>query len=132
MGEVYAATHTRWGHPLAIKLARTSMGGGTVAERAFADEIRAVAALDHPHVVRIYDQGVVPGGASGLPTGAPWLAMERARGALELPGDWDTLRRALSEVLDALGAAHAQGILHLDVKPTNVLVREDGSHALAD
>src|SRR5688500_6174723 len=112
MGEVRAATHVRWGHPLAIKLARGAIGGDPAAARALADEIRAVEALDHPIVVRIYDQGVVTAdeaGASGLAAGTPWLAMERAVGALPLPTDWERLRRALLDVLDALAAAHSSG-----------------------
>lgn len=137
MGDVYAARHARWGHSLALKLARTALADRGDAHRAFQHEVRAVAALDHPHVVRLYDQGVVTSSeamASGgrLRAGVPWLAMERAAGIVQPPKDWPTLRRVLTELLSALAAAHAHGILHLDVKPSNLLVRDDGSHALAD
>ncbi|MFF4196451.1 protein kinase [Nonomuraea sp. NPDC001831] len=95
-------------------------------------EARALARLNHPHVATIHHI-VDPGG-----DGYPWIVMELvtggsladrlARGPMT---PWETARLG-REVLSALRAAHAVGILHRDVKPANVLLREDGRSVLTD
>ncbi|WP_051695816.1 serine/threonine-protein kinase [Streptomyces sp. NRRL S-244] len=102
-------------------------------ERAIR-EARALARLAHPHVVTIHHI-VEP--AAG-PDGHPWIVMELVKGGslhdrLEsgpMPVA-DVLRLGL-DVLSALRAAHAEGVLHRDVKPANVLLRPDGSAVLTD
>ncbi|WP_219462272.1 serine/threonine-protein kinase, partial [Nonomuraea rhizosphaerae] len=95
-------------------------------------EARALARLNHPHVVTIYH--IVDSGDSGY----PWLVMELVSGGslqerLEhgpmTPQDAARLGR---EILSALSAAHAVGIQHRDVKPANVLLRPDGRSVLTD
>ncbi len=133
MGEVWAATHRRFGHLGAVKrlTAAGSRPDHTWTDSAYRDfdqEIRAIASLDHPNVVRIFDRGI----DAEL---GPWLAMERAAGPVHqvrVPTSWEALQHVLISVLQALGAAHAAGMLHLDVKPANLLVRDDGTLALAD
>ncbi|MFI7469565.1 serine/threonine-protein kinase [Nonomuraea sp. NPDC049646] len=95
-------------------------------------EARALARLNHPHVATIHHI-VDPGG-----DGYPWIVMELvtggslqdrlARGPMT---PWETARLG-REVLSALRAAHAVGIQHRDVKPANVLLREDGRSVLTD
>ncbi|MER6574894.1 protein kinase [Nonomuraea sp. NPDC001023] len=95
-------------------------------------EARALARLNHPHVATIHHI-FDPGGE-----GYPWIVMELvtggsladrlARGPMT---PWETARLG-REVLSALRAAHAVGILHRDVKPANVLLREDGRSVLTD
>ena len=128
MGEVWAAVHAPTGLPVAVKALPTLES--PALRSAFADEVRAVARLDHPHVVRVFDHGEA--GAGGpLPAGAPWLAMERAHGELRVSSGAE-LCRALQELLSALACAHARGVLHRDVKASNLLMREDGGVLLAD
>ncbi|MEU6934708.1 protein kinase [Streptomyces sp. 2RAF24] len=97
-------------------------------------EARALARLAHPHVVTIHHI-VEPAPHGG---GHPWIVMELvkggslhdrlAQGPLPIP---DVTRLGL-ELLSALRAAHAEGVLHRDVKPANVLLRPDGSAVLTD
>lgn len=124
MGEVFAATHLRSGFPAAVKLVTRERD-----REAFEREVRAVAALDHPHVVWVLDHGVTP-------EGVPWLAMQRAQGTLEtrVGAPWEDVRRALAALLDGLAHAHARGLVHGDLKPANVLLgcRRDPSAPLRD
>lgn len=129
VGEVWRAVHRATGEPVAIKV--LSWEGRTVeALRSFHNEIRAQARLDHPAIARILDHGVVtPAEATAaggfILAGCPYLVTELAElGTLsELRGhmSWEEVRRALVTLLDALGHAHARGVLHRDLKPGNVL-----------
>ncbi|MCB9684477.1 MAG: serine/threonine protein kinase [Alphaproteobacteria bacterium] len=110
-GQVLAARHAATGRPAAIKRLRS-----LVEERhllAFRREMRTIAALDHPRIVQILDVG---------DEGEPWIAMELATGTLRTVGDWTSVVRATAAVLEALAHAHGRGLLHLDVKPANVLL----------
>ncbi|MFF5085372.1 protein kinase [Actinoplanes sp. NPDC000266] len=103
---------------------------GDLRERAIR-EARAIARIDHPHVVRIFD--VVEH------EGSPWIVMElvRARSLFDVvsqdgPLEPERAARIGLDVLGALQAAHRAGILHRDVKPANVLVGANGRVVLTD
>ena len=113
------------GVPVAVKLLRPANTRPTLLE-GIRNEVRAVAGLDHPHIIWLYDQGEITEDGGGLfPVGTPWLAMEFCssgtladrRGELQ----WPLLRAVLVELLDALAHAHARGVIHRDIKPANVL-----------
>jgi eukaryotic-like serine/threonine-protein kinase len=126
MSEVWEAHDLELDRHVALKLL------GPAADRArFQREAQAVAGLSHPHICRLYDYGEVDG--------RPFMVLELLTGgSLEdrlsagrpLP-DHESARIA-SELASALGHAHAQGVLHRDVKPTNVLLDSDGTAKLAD
>jgi len=116
----------------AVKLLLDVPGAGSEARsNRLRQEAAALATLDHPRVVRVYDLGEHDG--------RPFLAMEYVPGGsladrLVADGPFppgEAVDRII-EVLDALTAAHVAGIVHRDVKPHNVLLREDGTAALAD
>jgi len=128
MGVVYAARHVRLGGRVAVKLMPPHDA------EAFLLEARVLAALTHPHVVTLYDYGVVEEPFFGVPAGAPWLAMELLT-PWTGPGpvaSWEDLRILLLSVLDALRAVHARGILHRDLKPSNLLRDATGRWKVAD
>jgi serine/threonine protein kinase len=97
----------------------------------FARERDILAALEHPHIARLYDAGVSP-------DGLPYLAMEYVRGE-KLTAWCDAHRLSVNErlnlvlqVLDALQYAHAHHVIHRDIKPSNILVNEAGYVRLLD
>src|SRR5262249_15483711 len=103
---------------------------GTAGKNKVIAEARAVAALDHPNVIAVHDVGEVKDPPELA--GTPFIVMELVVGVplrahigkrtLPMP-----LRiRWLADVAAALGAAHARGLVHRDMKPENVMIREDG------
>lgn len=128
MGVVYRARDTRLERDVALKVM------SQVLRREQGDrlrrEARALAAVNHPHIVTIHDIDEI----EGVPflvlewVGGGTLADLAGRGRLALP---EFLRIALP-IADALAAAHAHAIVHRDVKPGNVLITEDGRIKLAD
>jgi len=138
MGSVWQGVHSERRVPVAVKVMSAAALAEPVALEGFRTEVRAIARLRHPGIVRIFDQGRIDATArraagGRLEEGSPYLAMELATGGI-LPrryDDWPSLRDALGQILDALGHAHARGIVHRDLKPANVL-RCDGRLKLTD
>jgi hypothetical protein len=130
MGVVFRAHDRRLDRVVALKFLASSLATDPKALARFQRETRIVAAIDHPGVAHVY--------AVGEHAGRPYFVMpfydgetlrERsARGLVEPLA----AARLLSQIADALGAAHTQGIVHRDVKPSNVLVTTDGEVRLVD
>lgn len=134
MGVIYRAHDPAIGRQVAIKLIRADLLDGD--ERAeflarFAQEAQAAGRCAHPNIVTIHDFAVHEGN--------PFLAMEFVPGetlaeALRHEGRFAPARAVavIVQVLDALGAAHAMGIVHRDVKPANIMLLPDGRVKVAD
>jgi serine/threonine-protein kinase len=130
MGEVYRARDPKLARLVALKIVRLDGGLGTDGPARLLREARAAAALSHANVLAVFDVGEVqePAALRGL----AYIAMELVvgRSLRTYLGDEDVPieRRVgwLRDVANALGAAHAAGIVHRDVKPENVMVRHDG------
>lgn len=116
--------------PVAVKLLHPAFSVQPDSRARFESEARAAAGLNHPHIVAVHD--------SGEHDGTPYIVMERLSGrtlADELmrgPMPQARVRALLDDVLSALAAAHAAGILHRDVKPGNVLLTASGDVKVAD
>lgn len=130
--EVRSGWDRRLERPVAIKVLRSELAYDPLVRRRFGEEARAAARLSHPNVVAVFDTADPDGDEP------PYIVMER------LPGD--TLRSTLesgplpaaavrdlaAQMLSALGAGAAAGLLHCDVKPGNILATDDGRWKLAD
>ncbi|MDW8363205.1 MAG: serine/threonine-protein kinase [Myxococcales bacterium] len=132
-GLVVQATDTRLQRPVALKL-RPAVAGD---ERALT-EARMLARVEHPHVVRVHDVDVVHA-RIGSGEGELWLvAMAFVRGRsmrswlLERRRSPSEIAHVMYQVAMGLAAVHDAGLLHRDVKPDNVLVREDGVAQVVD
>jgi len=129
MGEVYLALDTELGRTLAIKILPEALASNQLRLERFIQEARAASALNHPHILTIYEIGT---------TGAThFIATEFI--------DGETLRQRISkgmklaeglevaiQTAGALASAHEASIIHRDIKPENIMVRRDGYIKLLD
>jgi serine/threonine protein kinase len=126
MGRVWRGSHRRQAVPVAVKVLNERFCTPKFAN-AFRNEARAVAQLDHPHIVVILDYGLVPQGGIGPLAGrSPYLVMDYASGGsldkIELPLPFDLVKTILLTMLDALAHAHARSVIHRDLKPGNIQI----------
>ncbi|HET7529901.1 MAG TPA: Stk1 family PASTA domain-containing Ser/Thr kinase [Mycobacteriales bacterium] len=131
MSTVYLATDTRLGRRVAVKVMQPALAEDPDFVARFNREARAAARLSHPDVVAVYDQGADDGLVflvMELVPGATLRDVLREHGRLS-PGEAVAV---MDHVLAALGAAHAAGLVHRDVKPENVLVTPDGRVKVTD
>jgi len=128
---VYRATHSTLGNAVALKVLSPALAGDEKARTRFFQEAQTASALEHAHIVRILDldedqeqffiaMEYIPGGdlKHYLESHAPLAQKD--------------ILRLLEHVGEALDYAHAKGVLHRDVKPSNILLDEEGSAKLCD
>lgn len=134
MATVYSAVDTRLDRTVAIKIMHEHLAQDEEFVSRFIREAKAAAALSHPNLVQVYDQGWNQG---GIP--AVFLVMEYIPGAtlrdhlfaVGQLGAKESLE-ILDQVLSALIYAHRGGIIHRDIKPENIMITSDGRAKLGD
>jgi predicted ATPase len=133
MGTVYLATDEYLQRQVAVKLL-TSSGLGSQGRDRLLQEARAVAQLNHPHIVTVFDAGEIQAdNPSGSPT--PFIVMEYVDGHTLNDPARTTLPAILQiavQLCEALDHAHKKGIIHRDIKPENILITPEGSAKLMD
>jgi DNA-binding beta-propeller fold protein YncE len=131
MGVVYRAYDLRLKRPVALKLVAPSLALEERFRERFARETELVMSLEHPNVIPIYDAGDLDGRfylAMRLVDGTDLASLLRDKGALE-PAPTVAI---CAQIASALDAAHARGLVHRDVKPSNVLLDSSEHVYLAD
>ena len=132
MATVYKAYDTRLEREVAIKFLRTELFGPALLEqlfKRFEREAKALARLSHFHIVKIYDYGDYED--------TPYLVMEYVPGGtlksrMGKPMAWQDAVALILPVAEGLEYAHQRGVLHRDVKPSNILITESGQPLLSD
>ncbi len=123
MGEVYLATDTRLDRQVALKVLPAESTQDADRVRRFMQEAKAASALNHPNIISVYDIGESDAGR--------FIVMELVSGrtlreVIAADNSLETFLPLSSQMAKALSAAHAAGITHRDIKPDNIMVRDDG------
>ena len=130
MGVVYRARHVRLGREVALKMVASPVLAGEAAARRFRAEVEAMAGLDHPHLMPVYECGEVDGQA--------FYTMKFVEGghlsARLRDKTWPQpdMIRLLVKVARAVDCAHRHGVLHRDLKPANIMVDAAGEPYVSD
>jgi serine/threonine-protein kinase len=130
MGEVFLAQDEASGRRVAVKFLRDYWAEPDLRSR-FSREVKTHARLEHPFIARLYEAGIHP-------CGTPYFAMEYVEGK---PLDeycrtrqcsFEERTRLFRSICEAVQYAHGRAVIHLDLKPSNILVKEDGTPKLLD
>lgn len=134
MASIYMGLDTRLDRNVAVKIMHPHLANDEEFVNRFIREAKAAAALSHPNIVAIQDQGWNEGGAPAV-----FIVMEYIDGFTlrELLHDQGALSvadvlRYMTPIVSALAEAHNRGIVHRDIKPENILISKDGRVKLAD
>ncbi len=123
MGEVWLAEDTRLKRKVAIKLLPAELTADADRVRRFEQEAQAASALNHPNIITVHDIGECEAGRFIV---MELVAGRTLRAVIAEDNSVETLLALGAQMAKALSAAHAAGITHRDIKPDNIMVRDDG------
>ena len=129
MGEVYLAADTRLDRQVALKLLPAEFTQDAERVRRFMQEAKAASALNHPNLITVYDIGESEAGRFIV---MELVAGRTLRAVIAADTSVETLLALGSQMARALRAAHSAGITHRDIKPDNIMVRDDGYVKILD
>src|SRR6267378_4296850 len=129
MGEVYLAFDTELDRTVAIKILPESLAADQQRLQRFIQEAKAASALNHPHILTIYEIGTT-GSTRFIAT--EFIDGETLRQRISKGMKLVEILEIASQAASSLVAAHAAGIIHRDIKPENIMVRRDGYIKLLD
>jgi DNA-binding SARP family transcriptional activator len=130
-GVVYRATQPNVGREVAVRVVHEHRANDPAFVRRFEPDAQAVAALEHPHVAPVYDYWREPGRAYVV---TRFLRGGSLRELIHGPGEltYERATQALEQVASALSMAHRRGVVHGDLRTSNVLFDEEGNAYLTD
>ena len=128
MSDVFIARDTRLNREVAVKVLRSDLNREQSFVTRFRKEALAAAGLSHPGIVAVYDSGETP---------APYIVMELLHGKtlrelIDGPVDPKTAIQITEGILQALAYSHANGIVHRDIKPGNIMITDQGDVKVMD
>ena len=130
MGEVYRAHDPRLGRDVAIKVLPKSSSADPTAIARLQSEARAASALNHPHILTIYDIGQVDSTSHFI--AMEYIEGETLRARLHQDVALDKRLEYLIQIGDGLAKAHEANIVHRDLKPDNIMINTDGYAKILD
>ena len=131
MGTVWKARDTERGEVVALKIVHPHLAEDADYIARFEREVEVARRIESPYVVKVFGYGTREG--------VPYMAMEYVEGQSLRdrlrsggPMTWEQAKPVVRQVAEGLGAAHEAGVIHRDVKPSNILMTKDGTAKLAD
>ncbi|MGO9819872.1 MAG: serine/threonine-protein kinase [Solirubrobacteraceae bacterium] len=131
VGVLYRARQLRLDRPVALKLVEPEVARDPVVRERLRREARAVASIDHPNVVPLYEAGEEDG---TVYIATRWIEGTELGALIHDEGPLDPVRaaRTAAQIAGALDTAHGKGLVHRDVKPSNVILTDEGHVYLTD
>lgn len=132
MGNVYKAKHSEIGRIVAVKMLHPRYLSETSLKERFKNEARALAQLQHPNIVTLYDYEESEEGLFLIMEYVEGQELDQYIHKVTGPIPEESALGIMEQVLDAFGYAHSKGIVHRDIKPSNILITKDGKVKVLD
>jgi hypothetical protein len=130
MGVVWLAEQRGTGRAVALKVLPPARVGSEAAAQRFEREVTLASRLEHPGIAAVFDGGTWAGGRYYAMAYVEGVSLDRHPAFRD--GEAEPVVRLIAEAAEAMQHAHQRGVIHRDLKPTNIMVREDGTPVVVD